>query len=93
MQGTEGSLEIVHQNYEERNATPKYKVMFSHARMIGGAQPGKDFIGTKALESYLAELDLSDENIKQWMLQLRGKRSISIPHVSLDAEHLLPFSK
>lgn len=91
MQRTEGTLEIVWQNYPDRNATPKYKVMFSFPRMRGGAQQGPEFTGVPALEAYLTELDIHPDSISEYLKQLKSKHSISIPNVILEPEQMRPF--
>ena len=79
-------------NRVERSALPQYMATFAdNTPRGGGAQQPKNIRGLEALESYLAELDLPLEDVKQWVKELHETGSVSIQRVQLTEEQLAPY--
>ena len=97
----EGDFDIFWENNSDRAATRMYRVSFlPYFGSEHGAVPFKQFRGDEALFGYLADLQdpcMADERRKrraqQWMLELRGKTTLSLPNMMLTEKQASEFSR
>jgi len=85
----EGSLGILWENYGEASASPKYSLLFSRYKDFrNGAQRPKKIVGNSELEGYLINIHFTTNDAREWIKQVREKRSVRIDNTMMPAEFL-----
>jgi hypothetical protein len=88
----EGTLDIFWENSEDRDAVPKYRLIFCrYAAFIGGAMQPNRVVGDERLRRHLQSLNFTQEQAKALINEVKRERSVPIPNVMMPLKHLAEY--
>jgi hypothetical protein len=73
----------------EPSASPKYSLLFSRYKNFrNGAQRPKKIVGNSSLEDYLIKIHFTTNGAREWIKEVREKRSVRIDNTMMPAQFL-----